>query len=220
MVGHYAKQAEAEFQFPRQRGLRHCGHANYVGPGRGKKLYLRAALKPGAVYAQVRALGLKPGVLFAPGPKQCAPQLRAERLGKINVHDLVAFVKTSVPRALRHVYHLVRHHNVAWHQTLRDTARGVNGYDPGRPQFLKPPEVCAVVDRSGGDAVRCAVPGQKRDLYAHQLAHHVGGRGLPKRSLNGMLPQPAKPWHLVQSAASNYPQRRHDIILAQRNPYA
>src|SRR5262249_46498086 len=155
------------------------------------------------LHVHVDAAAVRARFEAARGFEQQLPQLRANGFGKGDVgHDAPA-EEGMRGRLLGAVDKLVRQHDVAGFVFRLQRTDGAGADDPGDAEFLQGPNVGAVIEFAGHNAMAAAVAGQEDNVAASELASKKIVRRPAKGSFDLHPFLVGESFEVIKAAAAN-----------------
>src|SRR5450756_1719372 len=184
VVGDHGHSSVTELCLTGQLGLLKVGHADDVEAQLTIDVALGARGELGTLDADVGAALVDRGAGGATVLHEQPADVGAEGIGEAHVHNDAVAEEGARPH-LGTVVELVGHDHVERLELFAQAADGAGGQHVVHPQRLHAPDVGAVVDLAGKDAVPARVSGKKSDRHAVDIAEEVGVAGRPEGRVDG-----------------------------------
>ena len=177
VVGGHGEGGIGNLGFAGAFGFAEVGHADDVVAGSMVGAGFGAGAEGGAFHADVGAAVVDAGLGGAGGLDDDLPEFAAEGFGKGDVGDDAAAEKGVLEGLFGAVDELVDDDDVAGAVFFLQGADGADAEDPLDAEFFQGPDVGAVVEFGGQDAVAAAVAGEEDDVAPDEAAGQeiIGG---------------------------------------------
>ena len=168
VIGDHRHGRVSNLRLARTLGLAQVGHPDdviaqfVIGNG------LSASAERRAFHVHVSAAIMNSRFQGTRAFQQNESQLFTNRIGKRNMPDDAAPKKCVGERLLRAVEKLVRQDNIARFVFGLKGTHGTDADDPGDAEFFHRPDIGAMIELGGQDAMTAAVAGQKCDIAPRQ----------------------------------------------------
>ena len=215
VVGDHGHGGVGDFRFPGAFGFAEVGHADDGAFGVMVEQGFGFGAEGGTFHVDVAAAVVTGDILFLRCFQEDLPQMFADRVGEGDVGNNALAEEGVVLGLLGSINELINHHNVAGVVLGLKGAHCADADDPFDAERFHGPDVGAVVEFGGHQAVSAAVSGKEHHFASFQFAHQECVRWFAEGCVHRFPGLVGESVQIVETAASNYSDAmiRHGGIM-------